>query len=65
MKLLIIIMICIIISGCATGPTEHEKLMSTINSMKGGISQDFQYNPPPIYPVVPMMYSPYGGYGYY
>ena len=62
MKLLIIIMICIIIPGCATGPTEHEKLMSTINSMKGGISQDFQYNPPPIYPIVPMM--PIGGYYY-
>ena len=62
MKLLIIMMICIIISGCASGPTEHEKLMSTIKSMKGGISQDFQYNPPPIYPVAPIM--PVGGFYY-
>ncbi len=65
MKKFISVMICGMLIGCASAPSEHEQLMNTIKSMKGGISQDFQYNPPPIYPIVPMMYIPYSGYGYY
>lgn len=64
-----LIVLCIIMSGCATTPDPNEELIQMLRDMgkKGqGVPADFNIPvTPPMFIPVPVIYSPYGYHGYY